>query len=100
MTTEQDMTMVFKDATGEYYLLPLETLKQGRVPAEQKAEVERLITEPAEVQGYALPALLGLYYVGGAMLGFAVGYYVGSSPTPTAPPNPDIPVTEEPGRPA
>lgn len=45
MTTERGMTLVFTDAAGEYYLLPLATLKQGQVPAEQRAEIERLISQ-------------------------------------------------------
>src|SRR5262249_8767998 len=45
MTTEGDMTLVFTDAAGEDYLLPLATLKQGQVPAEKRAEIERLISE-------------------------------------------------------
>ena len=61
MTTEQDTTLVFKDAAGEYYLLPLATLRRGQVPAEQKAELERLIAEHQDdAQGHAM-SMAGIY---------------------------------------
>ena len=60
MTNEQTGTLVFKDQAGEYYLLPQATLERGRVSAEHKAEVERLISEQHDdVQGhfFALPPI-------------------------------------------
>lgn len=57
MTTEHEMTMVFKDQAGEYYLVPLETLTRGRVPQEQKAQIEQLMTEQRDVEGHALSAV-------------------------------------------
>jgi len=61
MTTEQDTTLVFKDAAGEYYLLPLATLRRGQVPAERKAELERLIAEHQDdAQGHAA-GMAGIY---------------------------------------
>jgi hypothetical protein len=54
MTNAQTGTLVFKDQAGEYYLVPQETLEQGRVPAEHKAQIEHLIAEQQDVQGYAM----------------------------------------------
>jgi hypothetical protein len=54
MTSRQDITLVFKDQAGEYYLLPQETLAQGRVSAEHTAEVERLVTEGDDVTGHVI----------------------------------------------
>ncbi|MGH2598401.1 MAG: hypothetical protein ACRDJ9_03335, partial [Dehalococcoidia bacterium] len=48
MTNEQGGMLVLRDNAGEYYLLPQEALERSRVPAEHKAEVERLL---AEAQG-------------------------------------------------
>lgn len=56
MTTGQSGTLVFKNAAGDYFLLPQDALERGRVPAERKAEVERLIGEVADddVQGHVV----------------------------------------------
>jgi len=84
MTTEKDVTLVFKDAAGEYYLLPQATLKRGQVPAEQKAELERLISERLDdVQGHA--ASMGQIYQAWADHGnFLKDYYAkGGRPTPS-----------------
>ena len=43
MTMAQTGTLVFKNEAGDYFLLPQETLEQGRVPEEHKAEVEQAI---------------------------------------------------------
>jgi len=45
MTNEQTMTLVLKDAAGNYFLVSQETLEQGRVPEEHRAEVGRLVAE-------------------------------------------------------
>jgi hypothetical protein len=60
MTNEQTNMLVLKDQTGTYFLVPPETLEQGRVPAEQTAEVERLIAEQHDVQGHTPLHLLHL----------------------------------------
>lgn len=59
MTNAQTGTLVLQDGAGDYFLVPQETLEQGRVPGEHKAEVERLVAEAAQggadgedVQGY------------------------------------------------
>ena len=56
MSSEQTTVLVFKDRAGEYYLLPQETLERGRVPAEDRADVERLASETAgdDVAGHML----------------------------------------------
>jgi hypothetical protein len=43
-TTEQN-TLVLRDSAGSYYLVPQATVEQGRVPAEQQAEIEQLIAD-------------------------------------------------------
>jgi hypothetical protein len=45
MTTEVHNVIVFTDQAGEYFLLPQELLEQGRVPAEHRVEVKRLVSE-------------------------------------------------------
>lgn len=55
MTNEQAGTLVLKEQAGDYFLVPQEVLEQGRVPQEQKAELERLIAEQHDVQGHAVP---------------------------------------------
>jgi hypothetical protein len=54
MTTTETSALVFKDQAGEYYLVPQETLAQGRVPEERKAQIEHLIAEQQDAQGYAI----------------------------------------------
>lgn len=68
MVDEQAATLVFRDQAGEYYLLSQATLEQGRVPAEQKAEIERIVGEVAsdDVAGHN-PFLVGVFV--GAILG-------------------------------
>jgi len=67
MTTEQTGTLVFKDEAGDYFLVAKETLERARVPAEHKAEVERLLTEPgADLSGYMVSTTYTLFRVLGA----------------------------------
>lgn len=60
MTHAQTGTLVLKDAAGSYFPVSLETLEQGRVPAERKAEVEQAITAARDsagrddVEGYVI----------------------------------------------
>ena len=73
MTTAQTGTLVFKDSAGNYFLAPQETLERGRVPQEQRAELEQAIAaaqsgaDGADVQGHLLPAVFGV--------GVAIGYF-------------------------
>lgn len=67
MTNAETSALVFKDQAGGYFVLPLETMERGRVPVEHTAEVERLIAEQADTQGYFLPAFLGLIILGEAI---------------------------------
>jgi hypothetical protein len=43
--------IILKDLQGEYYLLPREGLEQAKVPAEYRAEVERMIEEAGPAEG-------------------------------------------------
>jgi hypothetical protein len=68
MTTERSGTLVFKSATGDYFLLPQATLERGRVPEEHRAEVEHLVVEAEgdDVSGHVAP--LAIFFAG-ALLG-------------------------------
>lgn len=70
MTSERTNVFVFTDEAGEYYLLPQATLEQCRVPAERKAEVERLIAASDDTAGYAIQdrfrTTVPLLYLAGA----------------------------------
>jgi hypothetical protein len=53
--TSDDKTpvLVFKDEAGDYFLVPQELLERGRVPAERRGDLERLLVEAdADVSGY------------------------------------------------
>jgi len=56
MTNEQTTTLVLKDATASYFLVPKAVLEQCRVPAEHAAKLEQLIAagdlNGEDVQGY------------------------------------------------
>jgi hypothetical protein len=51
MANAQTGTLVLKDAAGNYFLVSPETVEQGRVPEEHRAEVERLVAEARSGQG-------------------------------------------------
>jgi hypothetical protein len=68
MTNTQSNTLVLKDQAGEYYLLPQETLERGRIPEEHKVEVEHLIAEQQDVQGYIWNFILMRVLTTGAAL--------------------------------
>jgi hypothetical protein len=51
MTDDQSLSLVLKDEAGNYFLVPQETLERGRVPKEQKGEIERLVAEAAAEGG-------------------------------------------------
>lgn len=78
MANEQITVLVLKDSTGDYFLVPPKMLEGGRVPAEHKADVERLISEQHDdVQGYN-PMFIGGMIVGSAttLVGIGIGYGV------------------------
>jgi hypothetical protein len=52
MTNAEAGVLVLKNQAGEYFLLPWETLEQGRVPAEHRAEVEQVLGEAGDVSGF------------------------------------------------
>jgi hypothetical protein len=80
MTDTQTNALALKDAAGNYFLVAQETLEQGRVPAERKAEVERLIAAAQggaggdDAEGYILPLIFAGFvaYSVGVVGGFAV----------------------------
>jgi hypothetical protein len=51
MANIEHVELVVKDAEGNYFLVPHETLERGRVPEEQRAEIERLIGD-ADTTGH------------------------------------------------
>lgn len=65
MTNAQTATLVFKNAAGDYFLVPQATLEQGRVPAERKPEVEHLLAEAKgeDVSGYFLSFLAEMFAI-------------------------------------
>jgi len=76
MTNAQTNTLVFKNEAGDYFLVPQATLEQGRIPAEHRAEVERLIAAAGaggdDVQGHALP--VAIWFAGVVLEGVVIGY--------------------------
>jgi hypothetical protein len=52
VTDEQGLSLVLKNDAGDYFLVPQETLTGIRVPEDQKAQIEQLIPEQQDVQGY------------------------------------------------
>jgi hypothetical protein len=72
----ESAVLVLKDAAGSYFLLPQGTLEQGRVPEEQKAEMERLIAERDDVQGHIFPTLVAAFVIANALVGVSYGIAV------------------------
>jgi hypothetical protein len=73
-TNGQHVALVLKDGAGNYFLVPKETLEQGRVPAEHTAEVEQLIAAGGpdeDTQGFFFPLVYGIAMT----VGFAAGYF-------------------------
>jgi hypothetical protein len=52
MASEPTGTLVLKDTRGNYFLVPLSVLEQGRVPEERTTELEQLVDRNG-VQGTA-----------------------------------------------
>ncbi len=79
MTAAATRTLVFKDSTGDYFLVPRETLEQGRVPEERKAEVEQLIAgaeaartgDGDDASGYIWPLIIA------AEIGIGAAVFIG-----------------------
>ena len=99
MTQMETSTVVLQDTAGHSFLISPQTLEQGRVPAEQRPDLERLIAAalPSEacsddVHGHILPTLPIIFagfvaYSVGVVGGFAVTNAVVSS-TPEKPSGP------------
>ena len=56
MTSEQREVLVFRDGTGNYYVVPRMDFEEYRVTEEQKARVEQMIGEN-DVTGFGGPLL-------------------------------------------
>jgi hypothetical protein len=96
MTNDQTIGLVLRDGAGDYYLVPRETLERGRVPAEQRAEVEEWLAE-SEVSGYSARNLyevattivwaveLGANTIGKVLADMAFEASYGSPDSPTVP---------------
>lgn len=71
-------TLVLKDGEGTYFLVTMDALERGRVPVEQRADVERAIDEQGDVQGYIVPlAIAGALALGfGMMAGASITTYI------------------------
>ena len=96
MTNEQPISLVLKDATGNYFLLPLEAIEQGRVPAERRDELDQFIaaatqggTGGDDAEGYIWPyfaitfGAIGLHYA----VALAAGGETAVAPTIDFPPS-------------
>jgi hypothetical protein len=49
--TDQPITLILKDQTGDYFLVPREVMERHRVPAEQKAEIEQALAGATAIRG-------------------------------------------------
>ena len=77
---QPDISLVLADHEQNYYMVPIEIVERGRVPAARKAEIEAALREQ-EVTGYN-PILVGAGFgicvgglvVSGAMIGAGLTY--------------------------
>lgn len=99
MTNTETGTLVLRDQAGSYYLVPLETLEQGRVPADQKAQIEQRIAEQRDVQGHMLHALLtplAIIVTGAVLIGRELNKGIeavgGVTPPPQETPPVNVPI--------
>jgi hypothetical protein len=69
MTSERDEMLIFADGKGDYYQIPRALLEQGRVPDDQRAQLERALNQD-DTTGFAvdyflkIDALSGIKIVG------------------------------------
>lgn len=61
MANDERDVMLFGDAEGNYYLLPRDVVEAGRVPEEQKPQVQELI---GDVSGHII-IVGGFQFLGG-----------------------------------
>ncbi len=45
MSGERDEMLIFADGKGDYYRIPRSVLEQGRVPDDQKAQLEQALNQ-------------------------------------------------------
>jgi hypothetical protein len=65
-----DYSLVFADRDQNYYVIPVEAIERGRVPAEGRAEVEQVLGEH-DVTGYHPAAFAAGVVAGAALVGSA-----------------------------
>ena len=69
MSSEQAEMLIFANGKGDYYQIPRTALEQGRVPDDQKAQLERSLNQD-DTSGFAvdmflkIDALSGLKIIG------------------------------------
>jgi hypothetical protein len=52
MSSERDEMLIFADGKGDYYRIPRSVLEQGRVPDNQKAQLEQALDQD-DTTGFA-----------------------------------------------
>jgi hypothetical protein len=82
-TEAQMAALVLKDPAGDYFILPQMLVERGKVAADRRSELERLLAEE-DVQGYAEPITWGVVAVGFAtsLAASAVYGWLASGPPP------------------
>jgi hypothetical protein len=73
-TDQQTNALVLKDQAGDYFLVPQAVVEQGRVPQERRAELEQIIAEGQDVQGYIGPLAI---VVVAAEIGIGAAFFIG-----------------------
>ncbi len=67
MSSEQAEMLIFADGKGDYYRIPRSVLEQGRVPDDQKAQLEQALNQD-DTSGFAVDYFLKLDTLGGIKL--------------------------------
>ena len=57
MTSEQAEMLIFADGKGDYYQIPRALFEQGRVPDDQKAQLEQALNQD-DTAGFAVDMFL------------------------------------------
>ena len=57
MSSERAEMLIFADGKGDYYQVPRSVLEQGRVPEDQKAQLERALNQE-DTSGFAVDMFL------------------------------------------
>jgi hypothetical protein len=67
MTSEQAEMLIFADGKGDYYQIPRALFEQGRVPDDQKAQLERALSRD-DTSGFAVDMFLKIDALSGVKL--------------------------------